>query len=125
MDNGEDFCKDSLSSSQFVKRAFERKKQKRSHLPIRLLATKGDFNASALSRILSGERSVSLEMADRLFPVLDLSSYEHYYLKNLILYETSKNEEIKESLSLRLLSGHRKIGGRDPQKRVHPHSHSH
>jgi plasmid maintenance system antidote protein VapI len=93
-----------ISSSVFIKHLIDDKKSKGINVSTRALAQRGDFSPSTLSRALSGEKRCTLDFADRLFKALKISSDNLYYLKKIILYETSSNEVIKERISRELIT---------------------
>jgi len=104
LNSGKHIYNDDLSSANYINWLYQTRKEsyKITNLSIRLLASRGGFSASTFSRILSGKISVSLDMADKLYRVLKLSSQEHDHLKKIILYESSNDEDIKTVIAAQI-----------------------
>ncbi len=93
-----------ISSRMFIKYLIEAKKSENISASIRALGKRGGFSPSSLSRVLNGEQKCTLEFSDRLSKALKLNERDMIFLKRIILYETSKSEEIRAKLVNSILS---------------------
>ena len=76
--------------------------QKNESYSLRAFAKTLDVSASALSRVLNGDKGISLERAQTVAARLKLDDRETEYLFLLVQFETAKTPAMKENILQKL-----------------------
>lgn len=83
---------------QFLKEAIGKSTLKNSQLSTRVLAEKFSLSPSYLSRVLSGQRKLSLDSASKISRHFNLSADETLYFFDLVEMDNAKTEEEKAQI---------------------------
>ncbi len=89
---------------EFLKEMYKVKKQENPSFSHRYIGSKVGFSAGYFSRILTGDKQISVEMADKFVAFLKLSETEAEYFRAMTNYSQSKTIESKNAFYKQMLS---------------------